>query len=140
MIRVTAEISIPADEIRMDFVRSDGPGGQNVNKTATTVQLRFDIRNSPSLTDDVKHRLTRLGGRRVTDEGVLILQARRYRTQGRNRQDALERLTALVRRAATPPKCRRRTRPTAASRQRRLDTKRRQSQTKKLRGDVRPDE
>ena len=133
MLRVTRSIAVEDDEIHMDFVRSSGPGGQNVNKVATAVQLRFDVANSPSLSDEVRSRLKRLAGRRITADGVLIIDARRYRTQQRNRQDATDRLAALIRKAAAPPKRRRKTRPTAASRQRRLEAKRHRSRTKRLR-------
>lgn len=133
MIRVTDAIAIDEREIQEDFVRSSGPGGQNVNKVATAVQLRFDVANCPSLPDDVRQRLIRLAGKRITAGGVLIVEARRFRTQERNRRDALDRLVKLIVRAAQKPKTRRRTRPTLASRQRRLETKRRQGQAKRLR-------
>ena len=133
MIRVTDAIAIDEREIQEDFVRSSGPGGQNVNKVATAVQLRFDVANCPSLPDDVRERLIRLAGKRITAGGVLIVEARRFRTQERNRRDALDRLVKLIVRAASKPKTRRRTRPTLASRQRRLETKRRQGQAKRLR-------
>lgn len=133
MIRITHDISIGQDEITFEFVRSPGPGGQNVNKVSTAAQLRFDVAASGSLSDEVKQRLGALAGRRLTEAGVLIIQARRYRSQGRNRDDAIERFVDLVRRAATPPKVRRKTRPTAASKQRRLDHKRRRSATKQRR-------
>ena len=136
MIRVTDAIAIDEREIQEDFVRSSGPGGQNVNKVATAVQLRFDVANSPSLPDDVRQRLIRLAGKRITAGGVLIVEARRFRTQERNRRDALDRLVKLIVRAASKPKTRRRTRPTPASRQRRLEAKRRQSQAKRLRKPV----
>ena len=140
MIRITRDIAIDEGEVRQEFVRASGPGGQNVNKVATAVQLRFDVAGSPSLPDDVRNRLVRLAGRRVTDNGVLILDARRYRTQERNRQDAVERLVALVRRAAERPKRRRRTKPTKASKEERLADKKRRGQVKRLRGRVPPAE
>ena len=139
MIDVTPQIALDESEIQVDFVRSSGPGGQNVNKVATAVQLRFDAANSPSLPDDVRHRLLHLAGNRVTDDGVIIIDARRYRSQERNRQDAIDRLVALIRRAAQRPRIRRKTRPSAASKQRRLETKRRQSEKKRLRRSVSQD-
>ena len=132
-ISITDTIAIDEREIEESFVRSSGPGGQNVNKLATAVQLRFDVRRSPSLPNDVAIRLTRLAGSRMTKDGVLVIIAQRHRTQERNRQDAMHRLIALVREAATPPKERRATKPTKASRERRLQGKSRQSQIKKLR-------
>jgi ribosome-associated protein len=133
MIRVTETILLDESEIRERFLRSSGPGGQNVNKVATAVQLRFDVENSRSLPDDVRERLVRLAGRRMTGEGVLVLEARRFRTQERNRQDARDRLIALVRKAALPVALRRKTRPTGVSRKRRLESKRRRSEFKKTR-------
>ncbi len=133
MIFVPPEISIPEREIILEFVRASGPGGQKVNKTATAVQLRFDVANSPSLPEDVRDRLIRLGGKRITDDGILILQARRFRTQEKNRQDAIERLRELVKRASRRPKIRRRLRPSISSKRRRLENKRRQSEKKRWR-------
>jgi ribosome-associated protein len=133
MIRITDTIAIDEREIEESFVRASGPGGQNVNKLATAVQLRFDVQHSPSLPEDVRARLQKLAGRRLTQEGVLVISAQRYRTQERNRQDALDRLTALIERAAEPPTPRRATRPTAASRQRRLESKRLRGTVKRLR-------
>jgi ribosome-associated protein len=136
MIVINRTISIDESEIEQDFVRSSGPGGQNVNKVATAVQLRFDVRHSPSLPDDVRQRLIRLAGRQVTEDGVLIINARQHRTQDRNRQDAMQRLIDLIRRAAERPKPRHKTRPTLASKVRRLESKRRQSQIKRNRRSV----
>jgi len=133
VIRVTDKISIDEAEIDESFVRASGPGGQNVNKLATAVQLRFDVRHSPSLPDEVRERLERLAGARLTREGILVIAAQRHRTQARNRDDALARLIELIRRAAVPPRPRRPTRPTAASRKRRVEAKKRRSGLKELR-------
>jgi ribosome-associated protein len=134
MIRITATIAIDEREIAESFIRSSGPGGQNVNKLATAVQLRFDVRHSRSLPDEVRARLEKLAGRRLTRDGVLVITAERHRTQERNRQDARERLVALIRQAAIRPKLRRATKPTAGSRERRIQTKKRRSRIKRLRG------
>jgi ribosome-associated protein len=134
MIRITDHIAIDESELDESFIRSSGPGGQNVNKLSTAVQLRFDVRRSPSLTDEVRARLERLAGRRLTRDGVLIITAQNHRTQERNRADALDRLTELIRQAAVRPVPRRPTRPTKASRRRRLETKKRRSGIKALRG------
>ena len=136
MIRVTSEIALDESEIQLQFVRASGPGGQNVNKVATAVQLRFDVVHSPSLPEDVRGRLLRLAGARVSKEGVLVIDARRFRTRERNRQDAVERLVELIRRAAKPPKTRLRTKRPLASVRRRLEAKRRRGETKRLRGPV----
>ena len=133
MIRVTHTISIDDDELDEQFVRASGPGGQNVNKLSSAVQLRFDVRRSPNLPGEVRARLERLAGRRLTREGVLIISAQRHRTQERNRQDARERLIELIRRAAIAPIPRRATRPTAGSRERRLQSKKHRSSIKGLR-------
>ena len=133
---VPSPVPIDPRELTFAFVASSGPGGQNVNKVATAAQLRFDVVNSPSLPADVKARLTRLAGRRMTREGVLVIDARRHRTQERNHRDALERLAELLRLAATPPKPRRKTAPTAASRRRRQAAKVRRSRVKSLRRGV----
>jgi ribosome-associated protein len=133
MIRIADGISIDERELEEHFVRASGPGGQNVNKLSTAVQLRFDVRRSSSLPDEVRARLERLAGRRLTQQGVLVITAQRHRTQQRNRQDALDRLVELVRRAATAPTARRATKPTAGSRERRLESKKRRSLVKSLR-------
>jgi ribosome-associated protein len=133
MIRVTPTITIDEREIEESFIRSSGPGGQNVNKLATAVQLRFNVRRSPALPEDVRQRLERLAGRRLTRDGVLVITAQQYRTQERNREDALDRLIDLIREAAVRPIPRRPTRPTMASRKRRLEGKRRRSTIKGLR-------
>ena len=138
MIRITQTIGIDPAEIREQFIRASGPGGQNVNKVATAVQLRFNVKTSPSLPEDVRLRLLGLGGKRITERGILIIDARRYRTRQHNRQDALDRLTDLIRRAAHKPKPRRKTKPTLASKERRLDAKKRRGQVKYLRGPVPP--
>jgi ribosome-associated protein len=134
MIRVTAQIGIDEREIEETFVRASGPGGQNVNKLSTAVQLRFDVRHSPTLAGDVRARLERLAGSRLTRNGVLVITAQRHRTQARNRQDALDRLIELIRQAAVAPVKRRPTRPTRASRERRIEGKKRRSRIKNLRG------
>jgi ribosome-associated protein len=133
MIRVNAQIELNEREIQEDFVRASGPGGQNVNKVSTAVQIRFDVAHSPSLPDPVRARLVALAGRRLTQDGVLIIEAERYRSQRRNRDDALERLFALIREACEVETPRRPTRPTLASKKRRLDSKQRRGETKKLR-------
>jgi ribosome-associated protein len=133
MLTITTNLSIPETELEESFVRSSGPGGQNVNKVATAVQLRFDVLNSPSLSGEVKQRLTRLAGSRMTDEGVLVIEARRYRSQEKNRADARERLALLIRQALRKPIPRKTTRPGRAVRQRRLDTKKKHGELKRSR-------
>jgi ribosome-associated protein len=135
MIRITGSISIGEGELEERFIRASGPGGQNVNKLNTAVQLRFDVRRSPSLRDDVRARLEHLAGQRLTNDGVLVITAQRHRTQERNRQDALDRLVELIRRAAVAPKPRRPTKPTKGSRERRLQGKKQRSTIKRLRRD-----
>ena len=137
MIHVTNDIALGENEIVEQFIRSSGPGGQNVNKVATAVQLRFDVARSPNLPEPVRERLKRLAGRRLTGDGVLIIDARRYRTREQNRRDALDRLVALVRKAAIAPTPRKATRPTAASRRRRLEGKQRHGVLKRGRRRVR---
>ena len=136
MINVTSEIAINENEIHEEFVHATGPGGQNVNKVATAVQIRFDILNSPSLPDDIRKRLIKSAGKKVSGNGILVIKAKRFRSQDRNRKDAIERLTELIRRAAEKPKPRQKTMPTIASEKRRLEQKRRHSITKQIRRSV----
>jgi ribosome-associated protein len=133
MIEITPDFSLPAREISFDFVRASGPGGQNVNKVASAVQLRFDVTNSPSLSEAVKKRLSRLAGSRMTNEGVLIIEAKSQRTQEQNRAAAVERLAALIRRALEKPKKRKPTRPGKAAREKRLQEKKRRGELKRQR-------
>jgi ribosome-associated protein len=133
MIQVTAHIALDEREIEESFVRSSGPGGQNVNKLSTAVQLRFDVRHSPSLPGDVRTRLERLAGSRLTRDGELVIIAQSHRTQARNRQDALDRLLELIRKAAVAPIKRRPTRPTKGSRERRIEGKKRRGDIKQMR-------
>ncbi|MDF2901711.1 MAG: aminoacyl-tRNA hydrolase [Phenylobacterium sp.] len=137
MIEVTPTISISEDEISERFIRSAGPGGQNVNKVSTAVELRFDVRRSPSLPNDVAIRLMKLGGRKITQDGVLVLVAMSHRTQERNRADALDRLLGLIREAAQPPPPpRKKTKPTLAAKKRRVEAKVRRGGVKSMRGKV----
>jgi len=134
MIYITPDIQISENELKFRFIRASGPGGQNVNKVSTAVQLRFDVRNSASFSDQVRYRLTRLAGRRITDLGILIIEAKRFRKQEENRQDAIDRLIKLIQKAAEKPKPRIKTKPSRASRQRLLTAKKRRSRIKLTRG------
>lgn len=133
MVQITPSIAIRESEFQEEFIRASGPGGQNVNKVSTAVHLRFDVANSPSLPADVRERLIRIAGRRITGDGVLIVSSRRFRTQESNRRDARERLVELIRRAAVKPRPRRKTRPTQASKRRRLEDKKNRGQIKRTR-------
>jgi ribosome-associated protein len=133
MIAINDELTLDDAEISETFIRASGPGGQNVNKVASAAQLRFDAAASPSLPEPVKARLARLAGKRMTQDGVIVITAQRFRSQERNRADARERLVALIRRAAEPPKPRRKTRPSVAQREARLEAKAKRSRTKQLR-------
>ena len=137
-MRVTPSIHLKDDELEFKFIQSSGPGGQNVNRVATAVQLRFNAAASEALTAAVRERLYRLAGNRVTKDGMVIIDARRYRNRERNRQDAVCRLMDLIRQAAVPPKRRVKTKPSRSARRRRLDRKRRRSETKQRRGRIDP--
>ena len=133
MLEITPSFFIDERELQLDYIRASGPGGQNVNKVATAVQLRFDIRNAPSLASDLKGRLIQLSGNRVTADGVLLIEAKRFRTQEQNREDAIQRFVELLRKALIPPKPRKKTKPTAASKTRRLKSKKLKGEIKKIR-------
>ena len=136
MLQITENIALAEDELEEQFIRAPGPGGQNVNKVASAVQLRFNAAASPALSPALLTRLSRLAGRRMTGDGVIVISASRFRSQEQNRKDARERLAALIREAATPPKPRRPTRTPRASKRKRMETKRQRGSVKKLRGSV----
>jgi len=140
MLEIGPDIKINEYELEIIFTRADGPGGQNVNKVATSVQLRFDILNSPSLPEEVKTRLIKLAGKKVTQEGTLVIEARRYRTQERNRADAITRFILLAQKALEKPKSRKKTKPSKASVEKRLQEKKRRGETKRNRQTRFPDE
>lgn len=139
-IQITPQIEIEEAEIQENFIRASGPGGQKVNKTSTAVQLRFDVANSPSLPDDVRQRLSKLAGRRMTSDGILIIEASQHRNQEQNRKEARRRLIQLIRQAAKRPRKRKKMAPTEAAKRRRLEEKRRRSEIKRLRRDIPPPE
>jgi len=133
MLQITPTLSIPDDELTCTFIRASGPGGQNVNKVATAVQLRFNVWNSPSLTEEVKARLAKLAGKKMTQDGVLVIEAKRYRSQEQNRSDAEQRLAVLIQKAQVKPKRRRPTKPSAGSQARRVHKKKLHGETKRQR-------
>ena len=133
MIEINASVKIEESELHFDFIRASGPGGQNVNKVASSVQLRFDVRNSPSLDPDVKERLIKLAGSRMTDEGILVIEAKRYRTQEQNRFDATQRLFTLIQTALEKPKVRRATHPSVTAKAARVGDKKKHGEIKRIR-------
>jgi len=136
MIRITETLFIDEDEFQLDFIRSSGPGGQNVNKVATAVQLRFNVQKSASLSAEIRDRLMRIAGKKMTEDGILVIKARRFRSQDKNRKDAIDRLIELIRQATVKPKPRRKTRPSPATRERRLSAKKMRSEIKRRRRGV----
>ncbi len=140
MIKINKDISIEPGEIRFEFIRASGPGGQNVNKVSSAAQLRFDVKNSPSLPDEVRERLVNLAGSKITKDGELVIEAKRFRTQHQNRRDALDRFIKLIRQAAHRPKKRIKTQPSQAAIRERLQHKKQRSELKKQRGKITPPE
>ena len=136
MIKITSNITIKADEVKFYFIKASGPGGQNVNKVSTAVQLRFDVKNSPALSDDIRSRMVRLAGRRITEQGILIIEAKHFRSQKQNRKNAINRLIKLIQKASEKPKIRIKTKASLASKKRILETKKHRAKIKKMRRSV----